>query len=81
MRWWRILIAPCSGCRVAPVAGSLLHHSCAGTRGASGGPLLMQQADGSWRIVGIAVTANVGDAGGHAVAVGAIDRTLLAKAR
>jgi len=59
----------------------LLHHSCAGTRGASGGPLLMQQADGSWRIVGIAVTANVGDAGGHAVAVGAIDQTLLAKAR
>jgi protease YdgD len=59
----------------------LLHHSCAGTRGASGGPLLAQRTDGTWQVVGIAVTANLGDVGGHAFPIGAIDRVLLDNAR
>ena len=59
------------------VGHTVLHHSCAGTRGASGGPLLARQPDGSWGIVGIASTATVGASGGYAVPVGAIDRTIL----
>jgi protease YdgD len=55
----------------------VLRHSCAGTRGASGGPLLVQQPDGTWAVVGIAVSAIVGAPGGYAVPVGAIDRTIL----
>jgi protease YdgD len=55
----------------------VLRHSCAGTRGGSGGPLLAQQADGTWAVVGIATLGTVGAAGGYAVPVGAIDRTIL----
>ena len=59
----------------------MLRHSCAGTRGASGSPLLAQQADGTWAVVGVAVSAIVGASGGYAVPVGAIDRSILDAAR
>jgi protease YdgD len=55
----------------------VLRHSCAGTRGASGGPLLTHQPDGSWAIVGISSLITLGMSGGYAVPVGAIDRTVL----
>jgi protease YdgD len=52
---------------------TMLAHSCAATRGASGGPLLAQTSDGSWAVVGIASTAKIGSSGGYAVPIGAID--------
>jgi protease YdgD len=55
----------------------LLRHSCAGTRGVSGGPLLARAPDGGWGVVGIAVLARVGNAGGYAVPVAAIDAPAL----
>jgi protease YdgD len=59
----------------------VLRHSCAGTRGSSGGPLLARQPDGSWAIAGIASIVIVGASGGYAVPVGAIDRAVLDAAR
>jgi protease YdgD len=51
-----------------PVAGAvLLRHTCTGTRGTSGAPLLRREADGSWSIVGVAVAAMRSNAGGIAV--------------
>jgi protease YdgD len=56
-----------------PVAGAVvLRHSCVGTRGTSGAPLLRREADGSWSIVGVAVAATRSNAGGIAVPVEAI---------
>ena len=52
---------------------TMLSHSCAATRGASGGPLLGQTADGSWSVVGIDSTARLGSNGGYAVPIAAID--------
>ncbi len=55
------------------VAGAVvLRHTCAGTRGASGAPLLLREADGSWSIVGVAVAAARGDSGGIAVPAEAV---------
>jgi protease YdgD len=59
---------------------TMLYHSCAGTRGASGGPLLARAPDGTWAVVGIASTAKVGTSGGYAVPVTAIDPSALAGA-
>lgn len=53
-------------------AGPLLVHDCAGTRGTSGGPVLMQAPDGGWRVVGVQVAGNVADAGGVAVPAASI---------
>jgi protease YdgD len=44
----------------------LLRHNCAGTKGDSGAPLLIEQ-DGKWRTAGIDVTAQLGVASGFAV--------------
>lgn len=57
-------------------AGPLLVHDCAGTRGTSGGPVLAQGLDGTWRAVGVQAAGNVGDAGGSAVPASAIRRLL-----
>ncbi|WP_439594477.1 trypsin-like serine peptidase [Falsiroseomonas sp.] len=46
----------------------LLRHSCAGTRGVSGAPLLVRQGAG-WAVAGLAATAHRTAAGGMAVAV------------
>ena len=48
-------------------AAVVLRHSCAGTRGTSGAPLLWREAAGSWSIIGVAVAAVRGGAGGIAV--------------
>ncbi len=56
----------------------MLHHTCAATRGASGGPLLARAPDGSWGVVGVSSTAQVGVSGGFAVPIGAIDPAALA---
>lgn len=57
---------------------ALLAHDCSGTRGTSGGPLMTQAPDGSWRIVGVQVAGNVNDVGGWAVPAATI-RGLLAR--
>ena len=59
----------------------LLRHSCAGTRGISGAPLLARAEDGRWVIAGVASVAGVGTSGGYAVPVSAIDLDVLAAAR
>lgn len=51
---------------------TLLRHSCAATRGASGGPLLAQVPGLGWAVAGVAASAGVGTAGGYAVPISAI---------
>jgi protease YdgD len=46
---------------------ALLRHDCAGTRGASGAPLLAERAPGQWAILGINVAAFAGESAGLAV--------------
>lgn len=64
------------GYRPGP-AGPVLVHDCAGTRGTSGGPVLMQAPGEVWRVAGVQVAGNAGDAGGVAVPAATI-RSLLA---
>lgn len=45
----------------------LLTHSCQGTEGTSGAPLLMRTANGEWLVAGIQIGAVVNHAGGIAV--------------
>ncbi len=60
------------GYRAGPTGRALLVHDCAGTRGTSGGPVLVQAPDGTWRVAGVQVAGNVNDAGGSAVPAAAI---------
>jgi len=46
---------------------TLLVHGCAGTRGASGAPLLVGQRGGGWAVAGVAVAVTRGQAQGVAV--------------
>jgi protease YdgD len=55
---------------------TLLRHSCAGTRGTSGGPLLVQSGDGIWRVAGLQSGANAKQIGGIAVAAETLGRLL-----
>ena len=64
-----------------PSGRVLLRHSCAGTRGVSGAPLLARKPGGSWAVVGVASTAAVGTSGGYAVPVAAITSDALAALR
>ncbi len=57
-----------SGCRLLDMRGGLLLHDCAGTRGASGAPLLVRQG-GGWAVAGIASRVAADMALGQAVAV------------
>ncbi len=50
----------------------LVAHSCAGTRGASGAPLLARGRDGAWEIVGVAAAASADAAQGMAVPAAAL---------
>jgi protease YdgD len=63
-------------CRVLSLqqqgGAAVLRHGCAGTRGASGAPLLRREAHGDWSIVGVAVAAARQQAGGLAVPAKAI---------
>ncbi|HEV7264285.1 MAG TPA: trypsin-like serine protease [Falsiroseomonas sp.] len=54
----------------------MLRHSCAGTGGSSGGPLLTRQADGRWMVAGVGSLAISGDVGGWAVPSRTIWRVL-----
>ncbi len=60
------------GYRAGPTGRAMLVHDCAGTRGTSGGPVLVQALDGTWRVAGVQVAGNVNDAGGSAVPAAAI---------
>ncbi len=53
--------------------GVVLRHSCAGTRGVSGAPLLIREPDGGWAVAGVAAGAWIGAAGGYAVPAAAIE--------
>jgi protease YdgD len=70
-----------STCRVlGPARGAggdgLLLHDCAGTRGASGAPVLARGADGRWGIAGVAVGIASGTALGAAVPAATVARAL-----
>ncbi len=64
------------GYRPGPT-GLVLVHDCAGTRGTSGGPVLMQAPGEAWQVAGVQVAGNMDDIGGVAVPAAAI-RSLLA---
>ena len=64
------------GYRPGPT-GPVLVHDCAGTKGTSGGPVLMQVPGEAWQVAGVQVAGNVDDAGGVAVLAAAV-RSLLA---
>ena len=53
-------------------AATLLQHSCAGTRGVSGAPLLARAPGGGWGVVGVASIAGIGASGGFAVPAAAV---------
>lgn len=55
---------------------SLRRHSCAGTRGTSGAPLLVQGRDGAWAAAGVQVLAGNGVQGGLAVPSETVQRVL-----
>lgn len=55
--------------------GLMLVHDCAGTRGTSGGPVLVQTPAG-WRVAGVQVAANRAGAGGLAVPAAAVHALL-----
>ena len=64
-------------CHLLPSPGPLLAHSCTGTKGSSGGPLLRQADDGQWQVVGLQSASNTRAAGGLAVPAATL-RALLA---
>ena len=66
------------GTGAGPGGRAMLVHDCSGTRGTSGGPVLMRSGD-TWQLAGIQVAANAGTTGGVAVPAAAI-RALLARA-
>ena len=50
----------------------VMMHNCAATHGTSGGPVFARAADGSWRLMGLNVTARGTQLGGGAVPASAI---------
>jgi protease YdgD len=63
-------------CRVVGLLPGRLVHSCAGTHGTSGAPLLAQAADGTWQVVGLQVAAFNDHAGGIGVAASRVRAVL-----
>jgi protease YdgD len=66
-----------TGCRLLGLSGvregaPMLMHDCAGTRGASGAPLLAQGPDGRWGIAGVVSNVQVEVALGQAVPAGSV---------
>lgn len=57
-----------------PSGQAMLRHSCAGTGGSSGGPLLVRMPDGGWLIAGVGSVATVGAPGGWAVPAATVRR-------
>jgi protease YdgD len=64
-----------SGCRLLDTRAGLLLHDCAGTRGASGAPLLVRHG-GGWAVAGIASRVAPDMALGQAVAVDTVRSAL-----
>ena len=60
-----------TGSGVDPQARPLLLHDCAGTRGTSGGPILVRSGD-AWAVAGIQVAGFDGGSGGVAVPASAL---------
>ena len=56
----------------------VLAHTCAATRGTSGGPVFARSGDGTWRLMGLNVTARTEGQGGGAVPASSI-RAFLAE--
>ena len=70
-----------TGCRaIAITTEGLLLHDCAGTRGVSGGPVLMARPGGGWAVVGVASRAARDAAMGLAVPTASIGAALRANA-
>jgi len=67
-------------CHILGAVPDRLVHTCAGTHGTSGAPLLAQAADGSWQVVGLQVAAFTEHAGGLAVPVSRLRLVLAAVA-
>jgi protease YdgD len=66
-----------TGCRLIglqrhPGGERSLVHDCAGTRGASGAPLLARGADGGWGVIGVQAAVAPDIALGHAAPIGAV---------
>jgi protease YdgD len=59
-----------------PPGLALRRHSCVGTRGTSGAPLLVRDAGGAWAAAGVQVLGNNADAGGLAVPSDTVQRVL-----
>jgi protease YdgD len=78
----RVLQADFS-CRVVGYGGDasrssvMMLHSCTGTSGASGGPLLWQQPDGRWVVVAIGSLARSANSGGLAVPTFSVGREIM----
>jgi len=70
-----------SGYARDPAGRVMLHHSCAATTGASGGPLLARRPDGGWIVAGIGSLAEGGVTGGWAVPTASIARVVLSAHR
>ena len=63
----------CQLLQLGRLAGlTVVAHGCAGTRGASGAPLLRDNGNGDWSVAGIAVAASRHQAGGIGVPAQAI---------
>jgi len=63
-----------------PAGSVMMLHSCAGTQGASGGPLLGLTPEGAWVVVAIGSLARNADAGGFAVPAVTVARAAAAQA-
>jgi protease YdgD len=64
-------------CRAIGITSSgMLLHDCAGTRGVSGGPVLVAQPGGGWAVTGVASRAAVDAAMGLAVTAASIAEAL-----
>jgi len=68
-------------CRVTGIGrdeagGWVLVHSCAGTRGTSGTPLLRREPDGGWSVLGVQSRGRIGAQGGIAAPVAPLPASL-----
>jgi protease YdgD len=65
-----------TSCHVIAASARLLAHDCAATHGTSGGPLLVRDAGGAWRVAGLQVAGFLGRSGGVAVAAPVLQTAL-----
>lgn len=67
-----VLLADTQCRAIGLTSGGMLLHDCAGTRGVSGGPVLMALPGGGWAVAGVASRASVDAAMGLAVTAASI---------